>query len=249
LGGKSRFHARPRPLAAMGYVVNGPVIDGLIDVEDLHIVILCDEQFRRGQCALRLAGFSVSRIPWGIRFGGPGNCTFLKDLRLQPVPQGRGYRLDLADTELLTLGLQLERELDRQARYRQGQVQNVIRLPKLWAGFRAQDARAISGDGPELAAYARRTARSPQQLLEHLRRDHRGLVIYPLAWVSHLWEKAVSVFADLDGFPRRQVFGLNNAADDSVGFQGACEYDFRPGQVRPRVSQSGKMPSRPLVAA
>ena len=47
----------------------------------------------------------AARIPWGVRFGGPDNCRFFKDLRLQPVPAGRGYRLDLADEDLLTLGL------------------------------------------------------------------------------------------------------------------------------------------------
>jgi hypothetical protein len=212
-------------------MTHAPVLNGLIEIEKLTVVLLYDAVVRPGHCALRLAGFSVSRIPWGICFGGPGNCMFLKDLRLQPVPQGRGYRLDLADTELLTLGLQLERELDRQARYRQGQVQNVIRLPRLWAGFRATDVQTITGDGPELAAYAQRTARPPQRLLEHLRRDHCGLVLHPLAWVSHLWEKAVAVFAEVDGFPKRQVFGVNHAADDLAGFEGACEYDFRPGQV------------------
>ena len=30
--------SQPRPLAAMGYLTYGPVIDGLIDVEDLTIV-------------------------------------------------------------------------------------------------------------------------------------------------------------------------------------------------------------------
>jgi hypothetical protein len=103
--------------------------------------------------------------------------------------------------------------------------------------------------GRRPSAYARRTASPPQRLLEHLRRDQFGLALYPLAWVSHLWEKAVAVFAELDGYPKRQVFRLDAASDGLAGFQGACEYDFRPGQVRPPVSQPGKMPSRPLVAA
>ena len=34
LSGRRR-HAHPRPLAAMGYLTNGPVIDGLIEVEKL----------------------------------------------------------------------------------------------------------------------------------------------------------------------------------------------------------------------
>ena len=55
-------------------------------------------------------------------------------------PTGRGYRLDLASTELLRLGLQLDRDLDRCARYRPRQVREQLRLPKLWAGFRPADA-------------------------------------------------------------------------------------------------------------
>ena len=41
-GGKRRRHRRPRPLAAMGYLVNGPVIEGLIEIEKLTLVVLYD---------------------------------------------------------------------------------------------------------------------------------------------------------------------------------------------------------------
>ena len=195
LGGRRHRHCQPRPLAAMVYLANGPVIDGLIEVEKLCIIILSHEQLHPGHCTLRLAGYSGSRVPWGGRFGGPQNCKFFKDLSLQPVPGGRGYRLDLDGTELLALGLGLERELDCHARYRQSQVRQQLQLPKLWAGFQSADAASITGDGPELAAYASRTGRSPQRLLEHLRREHLGLVLYPLGWVSHRWQQAVAVFA------------------------------------------------------
>jgi hypothetical protein len=240
LGGRRYRHTEPRPLAALGYRANGPVIDGLVEVENLDIILLYDVQLRPGHCALRLAGYSGSRIPWGVRFGGPENCLYHKDLRLQPVPGGRGYRLDLADDDLLTLGLGLERELDRCARYCQQRVREHVCLPKFWAAFRPADTRNITGDGPELAAYAARTGRSPQHLLQHLRRDQFGLAMYPLGWVSHLWEMAVAVFADLSGVPRRQVFRLHHAPDDLVGFRGACEYDFYHGQARPTLQNKEK---------
>ena len=57
--------ARPRPLVAMGYLAGSPVIDGLIEVDNLHIIILYDERLRPTHCALRLAGYSISRVPWG----------------------------------------------------------------------------------------------------------------------------------------------------------------------------------------
>jgi len=135
LGRRRRRHARPRPLAALGYLVNGPLIDDLVEIDKLTTVILYDDPIRPGYCALRLAGYSSSRIPWGVRFGGPEQCRFLKDLSLQPVPGAQGYRLDLASEELLVLGLQLERELDRHARYRQRHVRKQVQLPDDLVGY------------------------------------------------------------------------------------------------------------------
>jgi len=228
LGGRCR-RTQPRPLAAMGYLANGPVIDGLIEVEDLTLVLLYDEQIRPGHCALRLAGYSGTRIPWGVRFGGPDQCKFFKDLSLQPVPGACGYRLDLDNPEILHLGLALERELERLARYRQQHIREQVCLPKLWAGFRPADAAGITGDGPELIAYAAHTGRSPRHLLERLWRDQGGLTLHPLAWVSHHWQQAVAIFADLERFPRRQVFRLRQLPDDLVGFHDAAEFHFRSG--------------------
>ena len=47
LGGRRR-RVQPRPLAAMGYLADGPVTDGLIEVENLTIVLLYDEPIRMG---------------------------------------------------------------------------------------------------------------------------------------------------------------------------------------------------------
>jgi hypothetical protein len=228
LGGRRR-RTQPQSLAATGYLINGPVLDSLIEVENLTIVILWDEEIRPGHCALRLAGYAGNRVPWGVRFGGTDNCQFYKDLLLQPVAGARGYRLDLANPELLELGLQLDRELERHARFRRRHVHPHLRLPKLWAAFRPTDAAAITGDGPELAVYAARTGKSPERLLERLRRDHHGLICYPLAWVSHHWEQAVAIFADLERFPRRQAFSVRRRPDDLVGYQDAAEFHFQGG--------------------
>jgi len=122
--------------------------------------------------------------------------------------------------------------LAEQARYPQRQVRKHLQLPKLWAAFRPADVANITGDGPELAAYASRTGRHPQRLLEHLRRDHGGRALHPLAWVSHHWRQAVAVFADLARFPKRQVFRLGKLPDDLVGYQDATEYDFHESRFR-----------------
>jgi hypothetical protein len=140
---------------------------------------------------------------------------------LQPVPGGEGYRLDAADEELLDLGLQLDRELSS---YRQ-RVRERPSLPKLWAGFCPKDTADINGDGPELAAYAARVNQTPASVLEHLRRECHGLTLYPLAWVSHRWRQAAAIFADLQHFPMRQVYRLNDG-DGLSGFHGAAEFDF-----------------------
>jgi hypothetical protein len=230
LGGPRRDH--PRPWAALGYLVDGPIVENLVEIANLTLVLLYDEPLPRGRCALRLAGYAASPIPWGVRFGGPDQRRFLKDLWLQPVPGGQGYRLDLGDEELLALGLQLERELGRHAHSRRQAVRARVRLPKLWAAFQPAGAEKISGDGPELAAYAERTGRPPQRLLEYLRRDHQGSILYPAAWVSHHWQEAVGIYADLEQFPRRQVFRLRHLPHDLAGFQDAAEFDFRGGAGR-----------------
>jgi hypothetical protein len=246
-GGKGR-RADSRPLAALGCLASGPALDGLVEVEKLTMVLLYDAVIRPGHYALRLAGYSVSRIPWGVRFGGSENCQFFKDLLLQPVPGAWGCRLDLADTELLALGLQLERELDRHARFCQQGVREQVCLPKLWAAFRPADATTITGNGPELAAYAARTGKSPRRLLQRLRRDHFDMALYPLAWVSHLWEQAAAVFGDLEQFPRRQVFHLRQPADDLAGYQGAAEFDFH-GRFSPHAERHSAQQPLSVLAA
>ena len=143
---------------------------------------------------------------------------------LQPVSDGQGYRIDLADEAVLSLGLELERDLDLSARSRR-QIRNCPYLPKLWAGFESDVAIGISIEGPELQAYAARVGRSRQYLMERLRRQHQGLTTYPLAWVSHHWRAAAAVFADLSRFPQRQVFRFERR-DDLAGFHDAAEFNF-----------------------
>ncbi len=214
----------------MGYLTNSPVVDGLIEVEKLTLVLLYDDLIRPRQCALRLVGYSGSRVPWGVLFGGRANCRFVKDLMLQPVPGGEGYRMDLADEELLALGLQLDCELQRHAHLQQ-QIRERPSLPKLWAAFQPDYASCITGDGPELAAYAVRVGKTPESLLQRLRREQAGVMIYPLAWVSHHWQQATTIFADLRHFPKRQVFCLQR--DSLSGFHDAAEYDLAGQQSRP----------------
>src|SRR3989304_241840 len=101
----------------------------------------------------------------GLGGGGRAGSKFFKALRLQPAPQAQGRRMNADDTELLQLGLQLERQLQRHLRNRWLPVNRQPELPPGWVGFRRPDARDIQGDGPELAAACRQRRKSPKQLL------------------------------------------------------------------------------------
>ncbi len=99
-----------RPLGASGYLANAPLVGGLIEIEKLVLVVLYDEQ-HRGAAVLSLTGFSGRRVPWGVEWGGHQGSRFFKDLRLQPVPQACGRRIDGNDIKLVQLGLQLDRQV------------------------------------------------------------------------------------------------------------------------------------------
>ena len=239
-GGRRRRHRRPRPLAAMGYLTHGPVLEGLIEIEKLLMVVLYDAPAGHGRHTVRLAGYSGIPVPWGVQWGGAEQCRFLKNLLLQPVPHGPGLRISTASTDLLRLGLQLDRELDKHVRRSSLPVRQQLRLPCLWAGFKPADATDVTCAGPELEAYSQRAGKSAQQLFGKMRRDYFGLSLYPFPWVSHHWQQAVAVFADLERFPRRQVFSLQCLPDDLIGFQEAVEYDF----AHSRFQRVGKRHAR-----
>ena len=220
-GGHCRID-RLRGAAALGYLERGPIENGLIELDKLTIVILYAHALRSGQNALRLAGFTGSPVPWGVRWGGADQTEFRKDLLLQPVLGGPGFRLDIRQGDLLRLGIALERELDRHVQHPRQRIQ----LPKLWAAFYHADAAAVTGDGPELASYSRRQGRSASELMAAYRREHRHTVLFPLPWVSHCWRPIAKTYVDLTRFPRRQVFAAK-CPDDLAGFQAAAQFDFR----------------------
>jgi hypothetical protein len=246
-GGRRRRNHRPRPLAALGYLAHGPVLGGLVEVEKLLLVVLYDAPNGRGQHAVRLAGFSGARVPWGVKWGGAEQCRFLKNLMLQPVPNGPGLRLNTASTDLLRLGLQLDRDLERHVRRPSLPVRQQFRLPCLWAGFKPADVPAITGDGPELEAYSSRTGKSAKRLLQGIRREYFGLLLYPFPWVSHHWQQAVAVLADLERFPQRQVFSLRHPPDDLIGFQSAAEFNLLHNRFCTGAKRRQRRQRRPVL--
>lgn len=248
LGGRRRFHRRLRPWGSLSYLADGPVIDGLIEIEKLVLVVLYDEPLGHGQNALRLAGFSGKRVPGGVRWGGPDQCRFFKDLLLQPVPDGRGMRLDVASSELLLLGLSMDRQVQCHARSRLP-LNRPIRLPRLWAGFRPSDATHVMGDGPELAAACQATNEPADALLRKYRRDHFGLALYPLAWLGQQTDQAMAVFADMAAFPRRRAFQLPALPGDLIGSHEGVEYDLFASRFRRQARERAKPRAHVLAAA
>ncbi len=231
-GKRHRNTAPPRPFAALGYMANGPVVEGLIEVENLTLVVVYDETLPTGKLALRFAGFSGARMPWGVQWGGAEKSLFFKDLLLRPVPQGCGHRLDSSRANLIGLGLKLDRQIERQWRYREMAARDRLLLPHLWAGFRSSQAAKIVGDGPELVACAQQAGQAPAELLAQGKRTHDGLTLFPLEWVSHEWQGMTAVFADLERFPSWQVFPLRRLPEDLQGYQDAAQFDFFHSRFR-----------------
>ena len=176
-----RHHNRdPRPLAALGYLTNGPVIEDLIEIDKLVLVVVHDETATRGNTMARVAGYSGCPIPWGIRWGGADGSLFVKNLLLQPMAGARGQRLDTASESLLRLALQFDRDMERHLLYGRRCKGPQLRLPKLWAGFRSADVAHIEPGGPELAEHCARTGRSADDAMAAIQRSYFGLLLFRL---------------------------------------------------------------------
>jgi hypothetical protein len=225
---QQRRHASqgPRPLAAIGYQVHGPVTDGLVDLRRVVYLSLFDELRGDGRLATRVAGFTSAIVPWGIKIGGPEQSRFEKDLGWPPAYEAKGRRFDLAHSELLTTALDLDRSLERHERFPHLPRLRQPRWPTLWATFESRAAFALHGDGPEFEALARQGNDRKEDLLKANHRVIGGLMAFPLAFVSHAWRQFTAVYADLKSVPKRQVIALDHPAKSLCGFSGAIEFDL-----------------------
>ena len=239
VGRHARRVALPRPLAALGALTNGAVVDGLIEIHNMVLVVVYDEMHDDGRLSVNVAGFSGVCVPWGVQWGGPQQNLFFKNLLLRPRPSARGRCLDTARIQLIDLALHLDRQVDRYGRYLRLAERRRLVLPRLWAGFKTSQLPSVTADGPELAAAAHRTGANPTELLHHARRDYEGLALLPLEWTSHCWRQMTTVFADLQGFPQTQVLPLRQLPDDLQGFQNAVQYDFHSSRFRPAAFEAG----------
>lgn len=132
-GSQRRTSPHPvRPFVIVSYVIRrNPRRWPLVDLNDITLVALFDEQLASGRLATRLTGICGCQTNQGLQFGGPEQCRFDKDLRLRPILGGRGASFDPGRGDLLAFALQLDRYLERVARYPFYPRRRVPLLPTL----------------------------------------------------------------------------------------------------------------------
>jgi hypothetical protein len=74
-----------------------------------------------------------------------------------------------------------------------------------------------------------------------VRRQHYGLTLHPLAWVSRHWERIATIFVDLARFPQHQVFRLEDLPGNLVGYQDAAEFNFFDSRFRRETRHGRKL--------
>jgi hypothetical protein len=216
----------PRPLAAISYLVRGPIVEGLVDLRRLVFVTLHDKHLADGWLTTRVASFASLVIPWGVKIGGPEQSRFEKDLSRSPAFGAKGRRFDLAHPEALTLAFDLDRCLERHLRFPQMPRLRQPRWPALWAAFEPCAATDLCGAGPEFEALGPYHGHGQQVLFRASGRPIGGLVAFPLAYVSHAWQQFGAIYANLKSLPKRQVIALDHPAKNLCGFTGAIEFDL-----------------------
>lgn len=132
-----------RPFLIVSYRLRGPLAQSAsVDLRQSTLVALFDERLASGRLATRLVGVSGNLAADRLRFGGAELIRFDKDLRLYPAPGGPGPRLDPQQGQLLAWALQLDRYLERCARYPYYPRRRVPHLPQL-ASERASDGATL----------------------------------------------------------------------------------------------------------
>jgi hypothetical protein len=195
---------------ALTFVDQSNTSSEFVDINNLLVVLAYEDDAHRSERrVLRLSGYGVGRVSDGVYFGGAENCRMYKDLTLAPQHGARGQRLDRSKHDLLALALKLDRRLSRAARYPSA-LWRGLRMPRLWAGFRARHAGVLQGDGPEFEQACRRQGRAANQLFLESARSIHGLTAYPLDWVSGQLELATAIFAKVTPSMRRKICRVDN---------------------------------------
>ena len=213
-----------RPLAAVGYLVNGPTENRFVDIRRILFVVVHDQSRAAQRLAIRVAAYAASPVRWGVQVGGAMHIRLEKNLALAPDVEGRGQRFQATPSAMLSLALDLDHFVERHDRHPALPRRHQPRWPRLWAAFQPAEASQVRAEGPEWQTW-QRTWEGPRRNGNAPRRTVAGLAAFPLDFVSHAWPQVVAIYADLTTIPKRQVI----CADRPQGLQGFCgamEYDL-----------------------
>jgi hypothetical protein len=226
-----------RGFVAASFIDQSNARSEFVEIDNMLVVLLYEDAFHscgktpRHRVPLRLVAYGVSRVPHGVQWGGAGNSRLFKDLMLRPQYGARGQRIDRGKVELNSLALKLDHRLCRAARHPSAPWQ-ALRLPRLWAAFRQNEARNLAGEGPEFEETRRHRGLSAIGLFQGAARREFGLVLFPMDWVTSQLGHAVTIFAELRPSLRRQTFRIEGVPDGLIGYQGASAFDFYSSRYR-----------------
>jgi len=111
--------------------------------QKLLVVVVYDEPLGPERLAVRLCGYRACRLDHGVLWGGAANSRTHKNLAIRPRHGATGVRIDARQVELLELGLRLDHRIDQAVRYQPSARNRQFRLPRRWAGYRAQAAAPL----------------------------------------------------------------------------------------------------------
>jgi hypothetical protein len=221
-------------LAAFTYLDQSNSSSAFVEIGNVLTLLVYEDNSGRHSCpVLRFATYNANRIDDGVCWGGAKNCRLFKDLSLAPQRRARGQRMDRSKGDLLSLALRLDRRLSRAARHPAAPWPK-LKLPRLWAGFRPSMASRLSGKGPEFDAECNSRSTNCDEMFRESARNAHGLVLYPLDWVGHEFNRIIAVFAELTPSIRRQICRIGELPDGLIGYQGAANFDFFNSHFRDR---------------
>jgi hypothetical protein len=227
-----------RSLAAFHFVDRSQLDAPYIETHRLFVWVMYTDNIwsrrasHHGDGTMRLCGYRVSRDLHGVHWGGIPNSEVFKDVGLMPSRGARGERIDSRKIDIFCRALELHDQMIL-ADLRPDTVRCQLRLPKLWAAFRAEPARHLHGEGPEFEMACRQSCLSGEELLHASCISFEGLKLFPLDWFSSELQAATTIFAEMEGFEMRQVVRLQTPSKDLCGYAGASSFDFYHNRYRP----------------
>jgi hypothetical protein len=223
-----------RGSAALTVRVEGCQSDRLVRLNRLTLFTVYDEVASDRNLVVRFGAFRPRRIPNGIEWAGRDSAILFKDLSLRPCWGAKGQRLDLRDTSLLRIAWGLNRSIEHATQGRPMPRLRRLRLPSVLAAFLPGAVGSLQGRGPEFEAICKRFGMAPARMFRLFQRRHQGFTLCPLDWLDEeQLQRAKAFFADLDGYPRKQLFRVHRFPDQLQGYQGACAFDFYANRFRP----------------